>query len=215
MCAARRDLLIDTAWEFQPQGRTRITCGSHSSVMSSSIRRVLEPAVGDLNGHDAGLDLTRGAAEPIRPRIAMPYIAIAQRELPRGRCESRDGSWLVAAAANGLMAIAMGAFCRPRPPIGSRCRRARLARHRQPLPDVHALVLFGVALLLVRIQPGRHRRILQAVAWAFSHRHRALCRQPLPARFSPISGHLPGSQPFWRRHLMAGWFGLILLGILR
>jgi uncharacterized membrane protein YgdD (TMEM256/DUF423 family) len=124
------------------------------------------------------------------------------------------GPWLVAAAANGLMAIAMGAFA-------THGLRSVLDADALGWIDTgsryqmwHALVLLGVALLLVRIQPGRHRRILEVVAWAFlagivlfagSLYLLALTHLQTFAWIAPFGGVA----------LMAGWFGLILLGVLR
>jgi uncharacterized membrane protein YgdD (TMEM256/DUF423 family) len=124
------------------------------------------------------------------------------------------GPWLVAAAANGLMAIAMGAFA-------THGLRSVLDADALGWIDTgsryqmwHALVLLGVALLLVRIQPGRHRRILEVVAWAFlagivlfagSLYLLALTHLQAFAWIAPFGGVA----------LMAGWFGLVLLGVLR
>jgi len=124
------------------------------------------------------------------------------------------GPWLVAAAANGLMAIAMGAFA-------AHGLRSVLDADALGWIDTgsryqmwHALVLLGVALLLVRIQPGRHRRILEVVAWAFlagivlfagSLYLLALTHLQAFAWIAPFGGVA----------LMAGWFGLVLLGVLR
>jgi len=124
------------------------------------------------------------------------------------------GPWLVAAAANGLMAIAMGAFA-------THGLRSVLDADALGWIDTgsryqmwHALVLLGVALLLVRIQPGRHRRILEVVAWAFlagivlfagSLYLLALTHLQAFAWIAPFGGVA----------LMAGWLGLILLGVLR
>jgi uncharacterized membrane protein YgdD (TMEM256/DUF423 family) len=124
------------------------------------------------------------------------------------------GAWLVAAGVNGLMAIAMGAFA-------AHGLRSVLDADALGWLDTasryqmwHALVLFGVALLLVRAQPGRHRRLLQAIGWAFlagivlfagSLYLLALTRLHAFAWFTPFGGVA----------LMAGWLGLVLLGVLR
>jgi len=124
------------------------------------------------------------------------------------------GPWLVAAAANGLMAIAMGAFA-------AHGLRSVLDADALDWLDTgsryemwHALVLFGVALLLVRIQPGRHRRILQAVAWAFLIGIVLFAGSLYLLALTHIRA-FAWITPFGGVTLMAGWFGLILLGILR
>ena len=124
------------------------------------------------------------------------------------------GPWLVAAAANGLTALAMGAFA-------THGLRSILDAEALGWLDTgsryemwHALVLLGVALLLGRTPAGRQRQLLQAIAWtflagvvlfagslyllAFTHVHTF-------AWMTPIGGIA----------LMAGWLGLILLGVLR
>ncbi|HZF36565.1 MAG TPA: DUF423 domain-containing protein, partial [Candidatus Angelobacter sp.] len=124
------------------------------------------------------------------------------------------GPWLVAAAASGLMAIAMGAFA-------AHGLRSVLDADALDWLDTgsryqmwHALVLFGVALLLVRIQPGRHRRILQAVAWAFLIGIVLFAGSLYLLALTHIRA-FAWITPFGGVTLMAGWFGLILLGILR
>lgn len=124
------------------------------------------------------------------------------------------GPWLVAAAANGLMAIAMGAFA-------AHDLRSALDADALGWLDTgsryqmwHALALLVVALLLVRPQLGRQRRILRAVAWAFlagtvlfagSLYLLALTHVRAFAWITPFGGVV----------LMAGWLGLVLLGVLR
>ena len=124
------------------------------------------------------------------------------------------GPWLVAAAANGLMAIAMGAFA-------AHGLRSVLDADALDWLDTgsryqmwHALVLFGVALLLVRIQPARHRRILQAVAWAFLTGIVLFAGSLYLLALTHIRA-FAWITPFGGVTLMAGWFGLILLGVLR
>jgi uncharacterized membrane protein YgdD (TMEM256/DUF423 family) len=124
------------------------------------------------------------------------------------------GPWLVAAAANGLMAVAMGAFA-------AHGLRSVLDAAALDWLDTasryqmwHALVLFGVALLLVRIQPGRHRRILQAVAWAFLIGIVLFAGSLYLLALTHIRA-FAWITPFGGVTLMAGWFGLIVLGILR
>jgi len=124
------------------------------------------------------------------------------------------GPWLVAAAANGLMAIAMGAFA-------THGLRSALDADALGWLDTasryqmwHALVLFGVALLLMRTRAGRQRQLMQAIAWMFlvgivlfagSLYLLALTHVPTFAWVTPFGGVI----------LMAGWFGLIPLGVLR
>ena len=124
------------------------------------------------------------------------------------------GPWLVAAAANGLMAVAMGAFA-------AHGLRSVLDADALDWLDTgsryqmwHALVLFGVALLLVRIQPGRQRRILQAVAWAFLTGIVLFAGSLYLLALTHIRA-FAWITPFGGVTLMAGWFGLILLGVLR
>jgi uncharacterized membrane protein YgdD (TMEM256/DUF423 family) len=124
------------------------------------------------------------------------------------------GPWLVAAAVNGLMAIAMGAFA-------AHGLRSTLDADALGWIDTgsryqmwHALVLLGVALLLLRAQPGRDRRLLQVIAWcilvgtvlfAGSLYLLALTHSDAFAWVTPVGGIV----------LMLGWFGLVLLGVLR
>jgi uncharacterized membrane protein YgdD (TMEM256/DUF423 family) len=124
------------------------------------------------------------------------------------------GPWLVAAAVNGLMAIAMGAFA-------AHGLRSVLDADALGWLDTgsryqmwHALALLVVASLLVRPQLGRQRRVLLAVAWAFlagtvlfagSLYLLALTQVHAFAWITPVGGVV----------LMAGWLGLIVLGVLR
>jgi uncharacterized membrane protein YgdD (TMEM256/DUF423 family) len=124
------------------------------------------------------------------------------------------GPWLVAAGVNGLMAIAMGAFA-------AHGLRSVLDADALGWLDTasryqmwHALVLFGVALLLVRPEPGRHRGLLRAIGCAFligivlfagSLYLLALTHVRAFAWITPFGGVA----------LMAGWLGLVLLGVLR
>jgi uncharacterized membrane protein YgdD (TMEM256/DUF423 family) len=126
--------------------------------------------------------------------------------------KSAMSPWLVAAGVNGLMAVAMGAFA---------AHGLRSVLHADALGWLetasryqmwHALVLFGVALL--RIQPGRQRRLLQAIGWAF------LAGIVLFAGSLYLLAltHVPAFgwiTPFGGLALMAGWLGLVLLGVLR
>jgi uncharacterized membrane protein YgdD (TMEM256/DUF423 family) len=77
------------------------------------------------------------------------------------------GPWLVAAGLNGLMGVAMGA-------IASHGLRALLDAAALGWIETasryqlwHALAFLGVALLLHQVGPGAHRRLLQAIGWAF------------------------------------------------
>ena len=124
------------------------------------------------------------------------------------------GPWLAAAALNGLMAIAMGAFA---------AHELRSILDAEALGWIdtgsryqmwHALVLLGVALLLGRPQADRDRRLLQTLAWAFllgtvlfagSLYLLALTHVRAFAWITPIGGVT----------LMAGWLGLVVLGIRR
>jgi uncharacterized membrane protein YgdD (TMEM256/DUF423 family) len=124
------------------------------------------------------------------------------------------GAWLTAAAVNGLMAIAMGAFA-------AHGLRSVLDAEALGWLDTasryqmwHALALLAVALLLVRTQPGRDRRLLTAIAWTFlvgiglfagSLYLLALTRVRAFAWITPFGGVA----------LMAGWLGLALFGVLR
>ena len=123
------------------------------------------------------------------------------------------GPWLVAAAVNGLMAIAMGAFATHglRSVLDADALGWLETGSRYQM--WHALVLLGVALL-IRAQAGRHHRLLQASAWAFlvgivlfagSLYLLALTHVQAFAWITPFGGVA----------LMAGWLGLILLGVLR
>jgi uncharacterized membrane protein YgdD (TMEM256/DUF423 family) len=125
------------------------------------------------------------------------------------------GPWLTAAAANGLMAIAMGAFAAHglRSVLDADALGWLETGSRYQM--WHALVLLAVALLLGRAQPGRdHRLLLAAIAWTFlvgiglfagSLYLLALTRVPAFAWITPFGGVA----------LMAGWLGLALFGVLR
>jgi uncharacterized membrane protein YgdD (TMEM256/DUF423 family) len=124
------------------------------------------------------------------------------------------GPWLVVAAMNGLMAIAMGAFA-------AHGLRSVLDADALGWLDTasryqmwHALALLTVASLLVRPRLERQRRVLLAVAWAFlagivlfagSLYLLALTNVRAFAWITPVGGVV----------LMAGWLGLILLGVMR
>ncbi len=123
------------------------------------------------------------------------------------------GPWLVAAAVNGLMAIAMGAFAAHGLRSGLDADALGWFDTGSRYQMWHALVLLGVALLF-RAQSGRHHRLLQAIAWAFlvgivlfagSLYLLALTHVQAFAWVSPFGGVA----------LMAGWLGLIFLGVLR
>ena len=123
------------------------------------------------------------------------------------------GAWLVAAAVNGLMAIVMGAFA-------AHGLRSVLDADALGWIDTgsryqmwHALALLVVASLFVRPQRGRQRRVLQAIAWAFlagivlfagSLYLLALTHIRALAWITPVGGVV----------LIAGWLGLIALGVL-
>jgi len=122
--------------------------------------------------------------------------------------------WVVAAAVNGLMAIAMGAFAAHglRGVIDAEALGWLETASRYQMS--HALALLAVALLLARAQARRDRRLLQAIAWAFlagtvlfagSLYLLALANVRAFAWITPVGGMA----------LMVGWLGLILLGVLR
>jgi uncharacterized membrane protein YgdD (TMEM256/DUF423 family) len=122
------------------------------------------------------------------------------------------GPWLVAAGVNGLMAIAMGAFA-------AHGLRSVLDADALGWLDTasryqisHALVLFGIALLLD--QPGRHRRFLQAIAWAFLAGIVLFAGSLYLLALTHLRA-FAWITPFGGAALMAGWLGLVLLGVLR
>ena len=124
------------------------------------------------------------------------------------------GPWLVAAAANGLMAIAMGAFA-------THGLRSVLDADALGWLDTasryqmwHALVLFGVALLLVLTRAGRQRQLVQAVAWMFLIGIALFAGSLYLLALTHVQT-FAWVTPFGGVALMAGWFGLILLGVLR
>ena len=123
------------------------------------------------------------------------------------------GPWLVAAAVNGLMAIALGAFATHglRSVLDADALGWFETASRYQM--WHALALLGVALL-IRAQADRHRRLLQAIGWAFlvgivlfagSLYLFALTHAQAFAWITPFGGVA----------LMSGWLGLIVLGVLR
>jgi uncharacterized membrane protein YgdD (TMEM256/DUF423 family) len=124
------------------------------------------------------------------------------------------GPWLVAAGLNGLMAIAMGAFA---------VHGLRSVLDADALGWIetasryqmwHALVLFGVALLLVRAQPYPHRRLLQAIGGAFLAGIVLFAGSLYLLAFTHVRA-FAWVTPFGGVVLMAGWLGLVLLGVLR
>jgi uncharacterized membrane protein YgdD (TMEM256/DUF423 family) len=124
------------------------------------------------------------------------------------------GPWLVAVGVNGLMAIAMGAFA-------AHGLRSVLDGDALGWLDTgsryqmwHALALFGVALLLVRAEPGRHRWLLQAIAWAFLAGIALFAGSLYLLALTHLRA-FAWITPFGGVALMAGWLGLVLLGVLR
>ena len=122
------------------------------------------------------------------------------------------GPWLAAAGVNGLMAIAMGAFAAHglRSVLDAEALGWLDTASRYQMS--HALVLLGVALLFGRARPHGDRRLLLALAWAFllgtvlfagSLYLLALTHLRAFAWITPFGGVA----------LMAGWLGLILLGV--
>ena len=115
------------------------------------------------------------------------------------------GPWLVAAAANGLTALAMGAFA---------THGLRSILDAEALGWLDTGSRYEMALLLGRTPAGRQRQLLQAIAWTFlagvvlfagSLYLLAFTHVQTFAWMTPIGGIA----------LMAGWLGLILLGVLR
>jgi len=124
------------------------------------------------------------------------------------------GSWLTAAAANGLVAVAMGAFA---------THGLRSVLDAEALGWVetasryqmwHALALFGVALLFGRAQPVRDRRLLTAVAWAFLAGTVLFAGSLYLLALTGVRA-FAWITPFGGIVLMAGWVGLIVVGFLR
>ena len=124
------------------------------------------------------------------------------------------GSWLTAAAANGLVAVAMGAFA---------AHGLRSVLDAEALGWVetasryqmwHALALFGVALLFGRAQPVRDRRLLTAVAWAFLAGTVLFAGSLYLLALTGVRA-FAWITPFGGLALLAGWVGLIVVGLLR
>ena len=124
------------------------------------------------------------------------------------------GSWLTAAAVNGLVAVAMGAFA---------THGLRSVLDAEALGWVetasryqmwHALALFGVALLFGRAQPVRDRRLLTAVAWAFLAGTVLFAGSLYLLALTGVRA-FAWITPFGGIVLMAGWVGLIVVGFLR
>jgi len=122
------------------------------------------------------------------------------------------GPWLVAAAANGLMRLPWAHL----PPTAS----DRFSMQTRSIgSDTAAATRCGMRWCCsawpccsVRIQPGRHRRILQAVAWAFLIGIVLFAGSLYLLALTHIRA-FAWITPFGGVTLMAGWFGLILLGI--
>jgi uncharacterized membrane protein YgdD (TMEM256/DUF423 family) len=124
------------------------------------------------------------------------------------------GPWLVAAAVNGLMAIGMGAFA-------AHGLRSVLDTEALGWLDTgsryqmwHALVLLAVALLLVRDPSARQRWLLQVIAWAFLGGIALFAGSLYLLAFTHVR-EFAWITPIGGVALMAGWLGLILLGVLR
>jgi uncharacterized membrane protein YgdD (TMEM256/DUF423 family) len=124
------------------------------------------------------------------------------------------GSWLTVAAANGLVAVAMGAFA---------AHGLRSVLDAEALGWVetasryqmwHALALFGVALLFGRAQPVRDRRLLTAVAWAFLAGTILFAGSLYLLALTGVRA-FAWITPFGGLVLLAGWVGLIVVGLLR
>lgn len=122
------------------------------------------------------------------------------------------GPWLVAAGANGLMAIAMGAF-------GAHGLRAVLDADALAWLETasryqmsHALVLLGVALLFGRVQLHRDHRLLVALAWAFLLGTVLFAGSLYLLALTHVRA-FAWITPFGGVALMAGWLGLVLLGV--
>ena len=124
------------------------------------------------------------------------------------------GPCLTAAAVNGLMAIAMGAFA-------AHGLRSALDAEALGWLDTgsryqmwHALALFAVGLLLVRARPGRDHRLLTAVGWTFLGGI-VLFAGSLDLLALTGVRAFAWITPFGGVALMAGWLGLALFGVLR
>lgn len=124
------------------------------------------------------------------------------------------GAWLVAAGVNGLIAVGMGAFA-------AHGLRATLDPPALAWVETasryqfwHALALLGTALLMNQAMLARHRRLIQAIGWLF------LAGIVLFAGSLYLLA-LTGLQafawitPFGGLALLAGWGGLVLLGVRR
>jgi uncharacterized membrane protein YgdD (TMEM256/DUF423 family) len=124
------------------------------------------------------------------------------------------GAWLVAAGVNGLIAVAMGAFA-------AHGLRALLDPAALDWIETasryqfwHALALVGMALLTDQAGLARYRRLVQGIGWLF------LAGTILFAGSLYLLA-LTGLQafawitPFGGLALLAGWGGLVLLGIRR
>lgn len=124
------------------------------------------------------------------------------------------GPWLVAAAANGLMAIAMGAFAahwlRSILDAGALGWIETASRYQM----WHALALLAAALLLARGSAGRDRRLLLAIAWAFLLGTVAFAGSLYLLALTHIRA-FAWATPVGGAALMAGWLGLLLMGARR
>jgi uncharacterized membrane protein YgdD (TMEM256/DUF423 family) len=127
---------------------------------------------------------------------------------------SRVGAWLVAAGANGLMAVAVGAFA---------AHGLRAALDPAALAWVetasryqlwHALALLGAALLLS--QPGlvRYRRLIHAAAWLFLAGIVLFAGSLYLLALTDMRA-FAWITPFGGLSLIAGWAALAALGVLR
>ncbi len=123
------------------------------------------------------------------------------------------GPWLFAAGLNGLMAVAMGAFAVHglRESLDAAALGWIETASRYQL--WHALALFGVALLAAR-QPPRHRRLLQAIGWAFLAGSALFAGSLYLLALTDVRA-FAWITPFGGLALMAGWLGLAVLGALR
>jgi uncharacterized membrane protein YgdD (TMEM256/DUF423 family) len=142
------------------------------------------------------------------------FLRKSGKMIPGTGVRNGMGAWLVAAGANGLIAVAMGAFA---------AHGLRAALDPTALGWIetasryqlwHALALVGIALLLN--QPGLtdHRRLIHATGWLFLAGVILFAGSLYLLALTGWRG-VAWITPFGGLALIAGWAALVLLGVRR
>jgi uncharacterized membrane protein YgdD (TMEM256/DUF423 family) len=132
----------------------------------------------------------------------------------RTETQNRAGAWLAAAGANGLIAVAMGAFA-------AHGLRATLEPAALAWVETaaryqlwHALALLGAGLLLSQPGLARHRRLIEAAAWLFLAGIVLFAGSLYLLALTGLRA-VAWITPFGGLALIAGWAALVVLGVRR